>query len=284
MLYQLLWLFAILAVSLIFGFSPLLFNKFAGDHASKTKLIGHSNALSAGIFLGIAFFHLLPESTENFQNYFTSINMPKLQNYPFQFLFAFIAYALILFVEKVAFDSHSLLDHEHGDDHDHHEHADNHQHEDHSSHDGAKHDHEKEALNKNSKHRENDHHSDDHPALLKGKMSEDTYKNLKKEEAFFIENPEIKTPLIQNTTLEVTNEDNVIFGFDNKDAKSCNISPNKCLLKMYNLEDELEIGGYKVTPDNCSDAEEEYVKGIISKQGQFFSFMQARNLKSKNYI
>jgi hypothetical protein len=48
---------------------------------------------------------------------------------PNSYFLAFFAYALILFVEKVAFDSHSLIhhdheghDHGHGHGHDHHDH------------------------------------------------------------------------------------------------------------------------------------------------------------------
>ena len=113
MLDKILWSIGILAISLLFGFAPKLFSKFSKDHHNKTKLLGFSNALSGGIFLSIAFFHLLPEANETFRDYFNEKNKPKLAAYPFHFLFAFLSYSMILFIEKIAFNSHSLIDHKH---------------------------------------------------------------------------------------------------------------------------------------------------------------------------
>lgn len=43
-----------------------------------------------------------------------------MRKYPFPFFLAFLTYSLILFIEKVAFNSHALIEHDHGDnDHDH---------------------------------------------------------------------------------------------------------------------------------------------------------------------
>lgn len=102
-------------IALVFGFFPKWFSKYStSNNANHNKILGISNTFSAGIFLGIAFFHLLPEATEAFEKYFKELVVPsKYQAFPFQFAFAFTAYALILFIEKIAFDSHSLIDHEH---------------------------------------------------------------------------------------------------------------------------------------------------------------------------
>lgn len=106
----------IFILSLLFGFFPKIFSNYSKDKTSKAlqnKILGLSNAFSGGIFIGIAFFHLLPEATEAFQNYFKINSESRYKDFPFQFAFAFIAYSLILFIEKIAFDSHSLIAHEH---------------------------------------------------------------------------------------------------------------------------------------------------------------------------
>lgn len=112
-LIQIIWILLILGISLFFGLSPQFLKKFVTNHSNKTKILGYSNALSGGIFFSIAFFHLLPEANESFTEYFVSIDKEKLNEYPFCFTCAFFAYALILFIEKIAFNSHSLIDHEH---------------------------------------------------------------------------------------------------------------------------------------------------------------------------
>ena len=76
-----------------------------------TKIIGIANAFSGGIFFGIALFHLLPESVEGFKQYFKYHNYNGIfSKIPLSFFIAFISYSFVLFIEKVAFDSHSLLD------------------------------------------------------------------------------------------------------------------------------------------------------------------------------
>lgn len=118
MLEKLAWLLIILLITLIFGFAPKLFANFSSIHSKKTKILGISNALTGGIFIGIAFFHLLPEAGAAFESYFLD-NPFYYPNFPFSFFFAFVSYSLILFIEKVAFNSHSLIDHHHEEHSDH---------------------------------------------------------------------------------------------------------------------------------------------------------------------
>lgn len=56
---------------------------------------------AAGVFLGIAFLHLLPESSEKLEQI----------KYPLSGLIAVIAYFMMLFTERVAFTDHSLVSH-----------------------------------------------------------------------------------------------------------------------------------------------------------------------------
>ena len=79
------------------------------------KIIGIANAFSGGIFLSVGLLHLLPESTETFNNYIDKYysaashkhsHEEKESHFPISFLLAFIGYCLILLVEKIIFDSH----------------------------------------------------------------------------------------------------------------------------------------------------------------------------------
>ena len=69
-------------------------------------------------FLGIGFFHILPEATENFENYFLNEGKDSyIKGWPIVYLLAFLSYSLILYIEKVAFNSHALIAHTHGEGH-----------------------------------------------------------------------------------------------------------------------------------------------------------------------
>jgi len=65
-----------------------------------------ANCFTAGVFAAVALLHLLPEANTQLSQYYAT-------NYPWAFLLALGGYLLILFVEKVACDSHSFLKHEH---------------------------------------------------------------------------------------------------------------------------------------------------------------------------
>jgi len=109
------YLIIIWAISFIFGLLPLCFNNCRKD----LRLLNYANAFSAGIFLGIGFFHILPEATENFENYFLNEGQNSIiKGWPMVYLLAFLSYSFILYLEKVAFNSHALIAHTHGDDHD----------------------------------------------------------------------------------------------------------------------------------------------------------------------
>jgi len=79
---------------------------------SENKLgLSLANAFSGGVFLSLAFGHLIPECVHGFEAY----------NEATPFLLVLAGYLLIFFIEKVAFDAHDIL-HEMAD-HDHHSHA-----------------------------------------------------------------------------------------------------------------------------------------------------------------
>jgi zinc transporter 1/2/3 len=95
-------IFVFLGMAMAFGLMPYYIKRFR----TSTKFLSISNAFSGGLFLGIGLFHVLPESAEKLTQY----------ELPWAYFCAYISYALILFVEKVAFNSHSLL-HGHGNSH-----------------------------------------------------------------------------------------------------------------------------------------------------------------------
>ena len=109
------YLIIIWSISFLFGLLPLCFNNCRKD----LRLLNYANAFSAGIFLGIGFFHLMPEASENFENYFLNEGKNSMFNkLPVSYLLAFLSYCFILYIEKVAFNSHALIAHTHGDEHD----------------------------------------------------------------------------------------------------------------------------------------------------------------------
>ena len=109
---KIVYLITIWIISFIFGLLPLCFNNCRKD----LRLLNYANAFSSGIFLGIGFFHLMPEATENFENYFLNEGINSfIKGWPMPYLLAFLSYSFILYIEKVAFNSHALIAHTHGD-------------------------------------------------------------------------------------------------------------------------------------------------------------------------
>lgn len=69
--------------------------------SQNTKLLGLANSFAGGIFLMLAFGHLLPHSTSVLE----SINVDR----SLAFHFTLFGYLLVFFIEKIAFDSHSIM-------------------------------------------------------------------------------------------------------------------------------------------------------------------------------
>ncbi len=99
-------IFVIFAMGFIFGMLPLWINSCREN----SRVLSIINTFSGGIFLGLGFFHQLPEANEMLED------NPIQEHYPFTYLLAFITYSLILFIEKVATDAHNIAD-AHGHNH-----------------------------------------------------------------------------------------------------------------------------------------------------------------------
>ena len=85
---------------------------------SENKLaLSLANAFSGGVFLSLAFGHLIPECTHGFVE--ANVVWPEAT----PFLLVLLGYLLIFFVEKVAFDAHEIM-HEMQGGHLHHHHHD----------------------------------------------------------------------------------------------------------------------------------------------------------------
>lgn len=132
----------------------------AGILPAKIKSCGRNptfmsmaNAFSGGLFLAIALVHILPEVTEEYNDWYDetyggdsdnshnlllSFMRPRKRNYyrrlghgdgdepfvfPLPFVLVFSGYSFILLIDRVMFDSHSLFEGSHGHGHGH-EHGD----------------------------------------------------------------------------------------------------------------------------------------------------------------
>jgi hypothetical protein len=93
-------------VTIIFSYSPMIINL----KRKLKKVLGLMNSLNGGILFGIGLFILLPHADKSFKLY---ISQPaksmeedthsKWEEMPYAFYISFASYALLLFIEKVAF-------------------------------------------------------------------------------------------------------------------------------------------------------------------------------------
>ena len=90
------------------------------------NVLGIANAFSGGIFLAIAFMHIIPEAARDYDEFMhhhhddDEIHYGSLRHgddgfFPLPFALVFAGYATILLIDKVIFDTHSLVgEHHHG--------------------------------------------------------------------------------------------------------------------------------------------------------------------------
>ena len=91
---------------IFFGLLPL---RVKGCGQNQT-FMGIANAFSGGLFLAISLYHILPDVVKDFdvwkiQNHINS-------NIPLPYILTFVGYAMILFIDRVMFDSNPLIDNE----------------------------------------------------------------------------------------------------------------------------------------------------------------------------
>jgi zinc transporter 1/2/3 len=92
--------------------------------ARNVEVLGIANAFAGGVFLSIALMHNLPEAVETYEDYLHPHNGNSYQSdtpnhgddgFPLPYFLVFCGYVLILLVDKVLFDTHSLVDPGHED-------------------------------------------------------------------------------------------------------------------------------------------------------------------------
>mmetsp|Transcript_5758 Transcript_5758/g.10278 ORF Transcript_5758/g.10278 Transcript_5758/m.10278 type:complete len:163 (-) Transcript_5758:556-1044(-) len=83
---------------------PLVSSRFKNNNHWNSL----ANAFAGGVFLAIGLMHLLPEASENFKEVYGS-------SFPYSSLLAIASFTFVMYIEKVAFDSHQLMSH--GDKH-----------------------------------------------------------------------------------------------------------------------------------------------------------------------
>lgn len=87
-------------------------------------LMGIANAFSGGVFLAIALMHILPEAASEYDEYLNKDTEEEhageeeeghdhAHEFALPYALAFIGYALILLIDKVVFDTHSLTHQSH---------------------------------------------------------------------------------------------------------------------------------------------------------------------------
>jgi len=77
------------------------------------KVLGIANSFAGGVFLAIAFVHILPEQAEGYAELKADDGVEE--PFPLPYLLLFFGYTFILIIDKVLFDTHSLFDHDEND-------------------------------------------------------------------------------------------------------------------------------------------------------------------------
>lgn len=91
---------ALTSINVVCWLVPLRSKNFS----SNKLMLSLANAFSGGVFLSLAFGHLIPECIQGFNE------LPGERNEVLPFMMVLFGYLLIFFVEKVAFDAHGLME------------------------------------------------------------------------------------------------------------------------------------------------------------------------------
>lgn len=90
----------IVIITFSFGLLPIFFAKYR-----QTTILNYANTFAGGIFIGIGLFHLLPDASFDFDQYYRSKEGSSsfFYGFPMSYFIAFLSYSFILYLEKVAF-------------------------------------------------------------------------------------------------------------------------------------------------------------------------------------
>ena len=108
---KILFIIASFIEAAVMGTIPIFCKKFK----ESPKVLGIANAFSGGVFLAIALMHIMPEQSkawelmqwgvENCESEKDNFSTPL----PFPFLLLVLGYTIILTIDKVLFDTHTIL-------------------------------------------------------------------------------------------------------------------------------------------------------------------------------
>lgn len=99
-------LFVIAAIDIISGITPAVSKRFQNS----PTVISLTNAFSGGIFIAIAFIHLLPEEVAAYYELHKEDDNYLEMTFPLPYLLFFVGYTIILLLDKVIFDAEALLE------------------------------------------------------------------------------------------------------------------------------------------------------------------------------
>ena len=90
----------IVIITFSFGLLPIFFAKYR-----QTTILNYANPFAGGIFIGIGLFHLLPDASFDFEQYYKTKEGKAsfIYGFPMSYFIAFLSYSFILYLEKVAF-------------------------------------------------------------------------------------------------------------------------------------------------------------------------------------
>ena len=102
----------IVIITFSFGLLPIFFAKYR-----QTTILNYANPFAGGIFIGIGLFHLLPDASFDFEQYYESKEGKSsfIYGFPMSYFIAFLSYSFILYLEKVAFSTNEKTNEENSD-------------------------------------------------------------------------------------------------------------------------------------------------------------------------
>ncbi|MBX3708238.1 MAG: ZIP family metal transporter [Gammaproteobacteria bacterium] len=97
--YKIIAALIIFLISITAAIYPLIKKKYAFKHAESVEL---GEALASGIFLGAAFFHMLPDAVEMFEHIYGTLS------YPLPEAICILSFLLLLFLERLSLGNHGI--------------------------------------------------------------------------------------------------------------------------------------------------------------------------------
>lgn len=107
---KLISIFAIFSIAFGFGLVPILVKRFK----ESPLLLGIANTFASGVFIAIALVHIMPEQSSKWecrQWKIKTCDHKESSDLPLPFLLLLCGYTIILALDKIFFDAHSIMDH-----------------------------------------------------------------------------------------------------------------------------------------------------------------------------